>query len=518
MKLQLLTLLTAFSLNVFSQLPTIQWQAGLSGSQMDFSYFIQQTSDGGYIAVGDTYSTDGDFTTNQGNGDGWVAKFDAAGSVQWKKTLGGTSLDDIMSIIETSDGGYITVGRTYSEDGDISGFHHSINTTDCWVVKLNSAGVVQWKKALGGTGSEEGRQIIETTNGYMIAGSSSSNDGDVASNHGSGGTHDYWLVNMDGNGNIIWEKTYGGSGDDMAFCIEKTTDGAFIVGGIATSADGDVSVHNGTGFAYNCWLMKINSAGTIKWEKSFSTTSYTDPSSIKQTPDKGFVISGRSGNVGSLATFDALVMKVDSVGNLQWKKTFGGTQKDEFTGIVVTSNNNYIIAGTTDSNNGDISHFMGGISDAWIIKLDTNGNIINQKTYGGSGDDGFASIQKTTDNSIIVAGFSSSTDNDVSTNSDNLSNNVWVVKFNALDVGIEESQLNNNFSVYPNPAHDIININTSEYSKNNTYNITNALGQTILSSTLAGKQTTVDIHQLAAGIYFLQINDKQLRTYKILKN
>jgi Secretion system C-terminal sorting domain len=520
MKTLLFAITSLISLNYYCQAPTIQWQKGMAGSQQDVTNETIVTTDGGYISIGDAYSTDLDFSTSHGNGDGWVNKYDVNGITQWSRILGGSSLDNLLSITQTSDGGYIVVGRTYSNDGDVSGFHTHMNTTDGWVVKLNSSGVIQWQKCLGGTGSDLCRSVLATANGgCIIAGSTTSLDGDVSTNHGTGNTSDYWVVNLDANGTIIWEKIYGGSAEDQTFSISKTSDGGYAVAGMAMSSDGDVTVHNGPSFAFNCWIIKINATGVLQWNTSFLLSSYTAPSCIKETTNHGFIISGRSGMAGSLSTFDALVIKLDSAGTLQWYKSLGGTLQDDFYSVIELSNSEYLLAGTTSSSDGDITNYLGGMSDCWLMKIDATGNIIWKKTYGGSGDDGLSNIQKTNDNSYIASGFSSSIDNDVTTNLNNSSYNPWIIKFNPLSVGVQENQLTNTIiSIYPNPANDIVHINTSTSLVNESYAIINTLGQTVLNGKLENDNTNINVQTLQSGIYFLQIGSKQTQSYKIIKN
>jgi hypothetical protein len=171
--------------------PTIQWQKCLGGSYIDGATSIQTTGDGGYIIAGSTYSNDGDVSGNHGNRDAWVVKLTSIGSIQWQKYLGGTNPDEASSIQSTSDGGYILAGSTFSIDGDVLGNH---GAADAWVVKLSSQGAIQWQKCLGGTDIDFGHCIQSTIDGgYIIAGETYSNDGDVSGNHGH---DDVWVVKL----------------------------------------------------------------------------------------------------------------------------------------------------------------------------------------------------------------------------------------------------------------------------------------------------------------------------------
>jgi len=166
----------------------------------------------------------------------WIVKLDGSGNIQWQKSLGGINEENAFSIQQTADGGFIVAGFTQSNNGDVSGNH---GFSDYWVVKLDGSGNIEWQKSLGGSGDENASSIRQTTDGgFIVAGFTASNDGDVSGNHGS---RDYWIIKLDGSGNIQWQKSFGGSGDEDASSIRQTADGGFIVAGGTLSNDGDVS-------------------------------------------------------------------------------------------------------------------------------------------------------------------------------------------------------------------------------------------------------------------------------------
>jgi hypothetical protein len=400
----------------------IQWQKCLGGSASEFAISIQQTTDGGYITAGTTGSTDGDVSGNNGIADAWVVKLDSSGNIQWQKCLGGSGYDSANSIQQTTDGGYIITGMTESTDGDVSGNNGSI---DAWVVKLDSSGNIQWQKCLGGSGDDTADSIQQTTDGgYIVAGATMSTDGDVSGNNGSA---DAWVVKLDSSGNIQWQKCLGGSDDDQANSIQQTTDGGYIVAGATMSTDGDVSGNNGSA---DFWVVKLDSSGNIQWQKCLGGSDMDSAYSILQSTDGGCIVAGRtrstdgdvSGNNGSS---DAWVMKLDSSGNIQWQKCLGGSDVDSASSIQQTTDGGYILAGVTESNDGDVSG-NNGLSDFWVVELDSSGNIQWQKCLGGSDEDYAGSIQQTTDGGYIVTGRTRSTDGDVSGNHG--SYDVWVVK------------------------------------------------------------------------------------------
>ena len=232
-----------------AQAPAIEWQKCFGGTDDDEAKSIQQTSDGGYIVAGETWSNDGDVSGNHGNSDYWVVKLNSSGDIEWQKCLGGTDWDYAYSIQQTSDEGFIVAGQTTSNDGDVSGNH---GVYDAWVVKLNSLGDIEWQKCLGGTDWDDVNPIQQTSDGgFIVAGFTESNDGDVSGNHGN---DDAWVVKLNSLGDIEWQKCLGGTIDDRACSIQQTSDGGFIVTGFTYSNDGDVSGNHGYS---DYWVVKL---------------------------------------------------------------------------------------------------------------------------------------------------------------------------------------------------------------------------------------------------------------------
>ena len=172
----------------------ISWQKSLGGSDDDYARSIQQNTDEGYIIAGAFSSNDGDVSGNHGYFDYWIVKLTSAGDINWQKSLGGNEYDWANSIQQTTDGGYIIAGDSKSNDGDVS---ENQGDDDSWIVKLTSTGEIDWQKALGGSGNDQASSIQQTTDGdYIIAGFSNSNDGNVSGNHGG---FDYWIVKIHEN-------------------------------------------------------------------------------------------------------------------------------------------------------------------------------------------------------------------------------------------------------------------------------------------------------------------------------
>jgi hypothetical protein len=465
----LATIFFSFSFFLSICQPTIQWQKSLGGSDVDYGGPIQQTNDGGFIVAGRPKSNDGDVSVNYGLEDYWIVKLNDIGTIEWQKSLGGTASEIPQSILQTTDGGYIVAGFSRSNDGDVSGNHGS---ADCWVVKLTSIGAIEWQKSLGGSGYESAISIQQTNDGgYILAGNSNSNDGDVSGNHGN---DDFWVAKLSVMGTLEWQKSLGGSSYDYGYFIEQTNDGGYILSGTSLSNDGDVS---GNHNSQDCWVVKLSSIGAIEWQKSLGGSSADSGGPIQQTNDGGYIFAGMSssndgdvsGNHGGL---DYWIVKLTSIGAIEWQKSLGGAGYEHLISMQQTIGGGYIFAGYSESNDGDVSGNHGGL-DYWIVKLSSIGAIEWQKSLGGSFPEYANSIIQTNDGGFIVSGTSGSNDGDVSGNHSTADNytsyDCWLVKLNTCQPN--ESTLTFN-------ECDPFSVNGINYSNSGIYTqtLTNSSG------------------------------------------
>ncbi len=394
--------------------PCIEWQKTLGGSGFDEAYSIQQTNDNGFVVTGYTNSNDGVVTGNHGSIDAWVIKLTVNGIIEWQKTLGGTGDDIFNCIQQTNDGGFVAAGSSTSNNGDVFGNHGS---RDVWVVKLTATGIIEWQKALGGSGIEIANSIQQTIDGgFVIAGATTSNDGDVFGNHGS---VDSWIIKLNTTGIIEWQKTLGGNDLDILNSVQQTNDGGFVAAGSTISNDGDVTGNHG---GYDAWVIKLLSNGTIDWQKTFGVNNDDRANTIQQTTDGGYVVAGQ--NSTGYGNFWIIKLTVD--GNIQWQKDFGGFNEEWAFSIHQSIDGGFVVTGRTASN--DI-YVLGnhGDRDVWAIKLTAIGNLQWQKTLGGSNLDEAFDIKQTSDNNgLIIAGYTESSDGDVTENNGN--RDFWIIK------------------------------------------------------------------------------------------
>ncbi len=431
--------------------PFIIWQQCLGGFDEDYAYSIQPTLDGGYIAAGKTISDNGDVSGNHEylSGDNtwdiWVVKVNALGFIEWQRCLGGTGYyEQANSIIQTLDGGYVVAGQTSSYDGDVFGFHGSI---DMWVVKLDNAGSIQWQRCLGGTSEEQANSIIQTLDGgYVVAGQTSSTNGDVSGNNGSS---DFWVVKLDSNGYIEWQKCFGGSDSDVASSIDQTTDEGYVVTGTTGSIDGDVS-GNHTQYYTDIWVVKMDAAGEIQWQRCFGGTSYEEGASVSETSDGGYIVAGKAHSIDgdvvgnhSYADMcppschsDMWLIKLNAEGNLIWSKCYGGTNDEYASAVRQTTDGGFIVIGTAESSNGDVSGIHSGLGyeDMWVVKTNATGSIQWSRCLGGIHYEAGYDVQLAQGGGYLLAGVAGTDDafgnSDVSGIHDNglEKRDFWIVK------------------------------------------------------------------------------------------
>jgi hypothetical protein len=353
-------------------------------------------------------------------------------SIHEISTLGGTKNESGQSVVATIDGGFAVLGHSQSMDGDL--LNKSNISYDFWLIKYNFNGEQEWQKVYGGSSDDRGYDIIlSNDNNMVIFGSSKSADGDVSSNAGS---NDFWIAKISNSGAIIWEKSLGYNGSDNGYSVIQTIDNGYLLLGVldVTASDGEgnnrISSYRHAGGDY--WAVKLDANGILEWSRYFGGN-FTDTSyAACQTQGGDYIIIGSSDSndidiSNNKGTYDFWIIKISSEGNLIWEKSYGGSEIDEALDITPTTDGNFIVCGNTRSNNIDVSS-NNGAADIWILKITPNGEILWEKTYGGNSFEAAKSVHQTTDNGFVIAGNSRSDNNDLTKN--NGQNDGWIFKIN----------------------------------------------------------------------------------------
>lgn len=354
-----------------------QWAMTIGGPSEDEAHCVFQTKEGDYLIAGRTDSFGGK------NGDFWILKIDRNGMVIWQKRIDGGGIDSASSIQQTQDGHLIVVGNTTPAGR---------SNSQIWGLHLTKNGNPFWQRTYGGTADDSAASVQETIDGgFLVAGTTSS---------AGAGSSDMWVFKLSHTGDMEWGNTYGGTGEEEAFSLQVTMDGGSIVVGRTTSYGAGLS---------DIWILKLTSEGLVDWQRTYGRTKDDIGYSIKETVDGGFIVAGSTGSFGA-GDLDFFVIKMSDHGKVQWQKAFGGTSTDIAYSICQAKDGGYLVVGKSNSF-GTETHEkpFSELSDILILKLDVDGTVQWQKTYGGNYSfDEARSIVPTASGGYIVAGSTNS--------------------------------------------------------------------------------------------------------------
>ena len=356
------------SSNIHEGSTYIKFVNTIGGGSPDYGECVEQTPDGGYIIAGSTESF------GNGERDVWVIKTNEYGNEEWNHSYGGNDYDLCNSLDKTIDNGFILLGSTKSYgNGD----------TNIWLIKINSNGNEEWNKIFETSGCDNGYSVKQVAdNGFIITGTIES--------IGRAST-DISLIKTDSQGNMEWNKTFGGSDFDYGFSVDQTNDEGYIIAGSTESFGyGD----------YDVWLIKTDSQGNEEWNKTFGGIDTDESNYVFQTFDGGYILTGNTRSYGN-GSYDVWLIKTDSQGNEEWNKTFGGISSDYGYSVYQTNDEGFIITGLTSS-------FGNGGSDVWLIKTDSQGNEEWNRTFGENTHDYGRDVKQATDGGYIITGYTNS--------------------------------------------------------------------------------------------------------------
>lgn len=435
---------------------TLQCSSYYGSANPDFANAVKQESDSIFIVAGYT-------NTNAGYWNTYLLKVDAFCNLLWETTLVNAISEKSFDLIIAKDAGYIMVGDAYNT---------TLSTLDALVTKTDSSGNLLWRKNIGGTNNELFYSIVENNDSSLVATGYTDTYG--------AGLSDFYIVKMDNDGNTLWQKTYGGTGKELAMSICKTNNKGYAVTGYTLSY--------GSG-GKDFWLLRLNENGDTLWSKTYGGIQDDTGYEVQQTQDGGFIIAGYTTSFGNGG--NALVVKTDSLGNLQWQKDYGGYYFDQLFSVKETTGGNYIMAGHTASSGN-------GMQDVWVVKINQYGDTLWTKTYGGTNDDQAEQAIITSTGNYVVVGNTKSFGNGL--------NDAYFLHISDTSTiaNIQQTVLEQyNFSIYPNPSTGKVILTTTESS---TIEIYNVLGEKILSSPIrGGREVALDLSGNPAGIYYYSI-------------
>jgi hypothetical protein len=467
MKARLTTLAALLLPSFLHAQVTFKRTFGGAGSDQGFS--VQQTVDGGYIIAGRTTSF------GAGAYDVYLIKTSVAGFALWTATYGGPSDDFGFSVQQTTDSGYIIAGMTKSRGAGDFGVY---------LVKTNAAGDTLWTRAYGGTDSDQGWSVQQTTDGgYIIVGTTWS--------YGAGSA-DIYLIKTGANGDTLWTRTYGGADNDYAYSVQQTADDGYIIAGFTLSF--------GAG-SEDIYLVKTNAAGDTLWTRTYGGTDPDNASSVQQTVDGGYIITGYTMSFGA-GSEDVYLIRTNAAGDTVWTRTYGGTSIDAGNSVQQASDGGYVIAGHTES-------FGAGGQDAWLIRTDADGDTLWTRTFGDTADEDGRSVQQTADGGFLVAGWINSFGAG--------GYDVYLIKTDSLgNVGIEEPWASParapavSLSCEPNPSSGTTRISLTPQaasSKPLTLRMYDSQGRMVLSREVSTSSFPLSTSDLPSGAYFIRCDD-----------
>lgn len=522
-----LTTLCFLSFSVLHAQPKIRQQKVIGSYDFDQSTCMILTKDGGYLLGGYTSSAAGFEKTenSKGGDDYWIVKLDSSRNVMWDNTIGGSGTDQLYSMQQTSDNGYILCGSSMSSiSGDKTARKKGYD--DIWIVKLDSLGNTQWDKTISAY-STNSPKIQLTKDGGYILGCSTTSGIRYDKTDSSRGGYDYWIVKLNAAGKIVWDKTIGGNGEDQFADIKQTPDLGYVVAGTSSSDMSSEKTANSKG-TNDYWIVKLSTTGNVEWDKTIGG-SYDDRlTSIDITSDNGLILGGYSSSplsgdktkdvIGQNRAYDYWIVKLDSNANIEWDRTFGGVQTDLLTKIKQTTHGGYIIGGYSYSGNlsgikTETNRGPFGTDDYWVIGVNKEGRYVWDKTIGGAGNDALSDLVEIKVNRYALLGSSGSYADGDKTITRHGYTDFWFVELQYIRTNTIIAAMNENnitspknnqpkFVAYPNPAKNILYVNCSSAA---VVTLIDMQGKLLLSKTINGN-ATIDVSKYTPGTYFLKNN------------
>ncbi len=533
-------LLSCILPHLHAQAPPKAWDRTFGGAADDYLEHMVPTQDGGYLLAGYSASTLSSTKMSHpiGSTDFWVVKLNPDGSKAWDKTYGGNREDALTTITATKDGGFLLGG--YS-DSDVGHFKTEAcrGYYDYWVIKVNKDGEKEWDKTYGTSQLDYLESVTPTRDGgYLLGGYTQSGiNGDKMGS--SKGALDYWVVKIAADGSKVWDKTYGSSRADILSSIIPVASGGYLLGGGTHQGSGSDKSEQPKGTA-DYWVIKINENGDIIWDRTFGGNGFNVFTSMLEVPG-GFMLAGHTdAGIGldkteaSNGMYDCWAVKIDQNGNKVWDRTFGGSLNDHVSTLISTKDGSFMLGGHSYSSiSGHKSEASRGAADFWLVKFDQEGRKIWDKTLGGTDGDFLTAIISLANDNYLLGGMSVSGANGDKASSNLGTADYWVVKLGQTETTTPPSNptipggndpfcLPSIFKLHPNPTTGSVRFSVSDECLTlPPFHLTviNPIGQVLLRKDSLSSADEVDLSGLASGLYLfvLTFEDKQRIVEKIVK-
>lgn len=495
--------------------PALQAQRTYGGGQIDQSHAVLQTTDGGYLLVGRSNSGGGNRTNPLGGADVWVVKTNPNRSIQWQRSFGGSGTDIGYDVKATQDGGYIIAGSSNSVNGDVT---NPLGGNDAFLLKIDASGNKQWWINVGGSLDDEARSVWQNNDGsFSFTGSSRSSSATLTNR----GVRDLLAARITAGGSLAWLRAYGGTQDDTGFGIVQLAQGDLMMTGVTRSNNFDVSNRRG---GSDAWVLRINSTnGNIVWSRVYGGTQDDRAHAIRVLPGGDLIVAGSSESNNRDVTVnrgleDFWAFRITQGGTLVWSTTYGGPQEEDVFGMAIAPDGGILLTGETRSATQQVPGNKGG-DDILTIKINNAGVLQWAITNGGNLDESAAAIAVTSDGGFVVAGYAESRNNgDLTTNRGE--KDYWLVKYsssaNRLDNSDSPSmEANFTMTAFPNPVVDQLQIQSeNEIQIVRVFNIN---GQLQTEQIVNNYNHWLDVSGFSKGMYIVEaISVEGSRTSKTI--
>ncbi len=511
-KLHIILILLLWS-NIASAQLHIDWQHCFIGPDDDKVSEVLALDDGFFLLGSFGIKVNNPLINHQY--DVWLIKTDLNGNILWDRKYGGSKNDVGVKILKTHDNNFIIVAKSGSNDYDLGNSPYP-TSTNFWIYKINHNGDILWSKIVGGNWEDwPVTATITSDNGVIVLGHTQSADGDVSVSYGS---WDIWAVKLDVDGNKVWDYTIGTQGGEFASEIVEYTDGGMLIGGSSDGyGNGNIDCDFSSYPMAQSLITKLDSNLNLEWQHCYggSLTEWVNSITLSESEILAChtvrSTDGDLSNSGHHGELDIWFTRLDSLGNLLWGKCYGGSHKEAASRLFIQNNGDLLVFGYTESNDYDVQGNHSPGFDIWVFKIDSSGVLLWQQCLGGIGQEYISAfaVTRTSSNSYVVAAetFGSFGTGDINCNTTAATAyDIWLFKVTDTTVVSRKEDIFSTLTIYPNPANEYITIRCNETVKG-YFSLFNSLGDELISGTPFVNESHFRLNGYRPGIYFYRVKD-----------